>query len=207
MLWWLCLAARAADPDVDDGEDIDVPAERRAERRGDGFGLDRGPELDDSMEEDEAMVDFVAQEKRKAPPPTWFHLDPAGEKPLADNFDVQVVSFSEKYVVLQLPVVIAANRASFVVEHPNGLVVAAEIESGPHKVVQRQQFTSDGVLPDSPTIAFFEVALPFTAKSGSARFLLKVAEGPPPEDPKRKVPVVAPPLQDRFARTSVFTRP
>lgn len=210
-MWRLLLsAAFAADADeMDDGEDLDVPVHHRdSTAREDGFGLDSAPDLGDDAEDDPSMTDFVAEAKRKAPPPTWFHLQPAGKVPLADNFEVHVVSFSEQYVVVQLPVVVATNRAAFVVEHPHGLTVVAEIESGPHKLVQRQEFTSAGVLADSPTIAFFEVALPFTAKSGTVRYTVKSAEWPAAaEDPKRKGSAAPPPYQARFSRTATFTRP
>lgn len=210
---WLsvfCAIAAAADPeDADEGDDIDVPVQKTETETKKGFGLDDGPKIDDSPEEDSGMTDFVAEARQKAPPPTWFHVQPAGRKPLADNFDIQVVAFSEQYAVIQLPVLIATNRASFVVEHPNGLSVVAEIECGAHKLVQRQEFTAAGVLADSPTLAFFEVALPVTARSASIRYLVKTAEGPPPEDPKKKpaAPTPPPALQDRFARTTVFLRP
>lgn len=208
MYLLLFSAASAAEPDeLEEGDELDIPVHERGPTERDAFGLDKTPVLGDDADDDLVMTDYVAEAKRRAPPPTWFHLQPAGQKALADNFEIQVVSFSDQFVVVQLPVLVAANRASFVVEHPHGLSLVAEIEAGAHKLVQRQEFTAAGVLPDAPTIAFFEVALPSTAKTGTVRYALKSAEWPPPEDPKRKGPAAPPAYQDRFVRTATFTRP
>ena len=208
-MWpWFVATSLAADPEVpDEGDDLDVPVHRGEATREHGFGLDKHTELDLPVDDDTEMVDFVAEAHRKAPPPTWFHINPAGRQPLADNFDVQIVSFSDQYVVVQLPVLISTDRASFAVAHPNGLLLAADIECGPHKLTQRQDVSAAGVLLDSPTLAFFEAAFPVSTKSGTIRFVIRSAEGPAPEDPKKKVVSPAPVLQDRFARTTVFVRP
>jgi hypothetical protein len=208
MWLWIVATGLAAEPEVpDEGDDLDVPVQKRDPTRELGFGLDKSTNLDLPADDDIEMVDFVAEAHKKAPPPTWFHVNPTGKTPLADNFDVQIVSFSEQYVVVQLPVLVSTSRAAFVVEHPNGLQLAAEIECGPHKLVQRQEFSAAGVLLDSPTLAFFEAAFPVAAKSGAVRFVVRSAEGPAPEDPKKKVITPPPALQDRFARTTVFVRP
>ena len=214
---WM-FGASAAEPDdlpVEEDE-IDVPTTGRpADDDDDGF-TKPAPKLV-LEDEDATMHDFVADEKKKAPPPTWFHLDLAKKAPLADNFDIQIDAFNDQYVVVELPVLVATDRAAFVAAHPGGLAVVAEVTSGPIRQVLKTTVTADMVFDTTPTVVFLKTALPNSAKTGEVRYLVKAGElpvpPPPPAAGKAKTP--APPVtpavpaapRDLFARTTVYRRP
>lgn len=208
--------ASAADPDdpigdVDDDIDIDLPSAPAPKPKSDGFGLDKTDKLTLTVDEDEGMKDFVAEAKKKAPPPVWFHLDLAGKIPLRDQFDVQITAMNDTFVVVELPVLVATSRAAFVAEHPGGITVSAEITSGSLKRTVTESFGADAVFDGLPTLCFLKTALPTAAKQGEVRFLVRMTELPvPPPAPVKGQPP-APPAQpatpkDLFARTTVFVR-
>jgi hypothetical protein len=214
-LW--ALAAAAQDIPIEEDE-IDIPATQKPAKEDDwGFGQ-KEEKLTISVDDDESMHDFVADAKKKAPPPVHFHLDLAGKTPLADNYDILLSAYNEHYVVAELPVLVARDRASFQAAHPGGLVLVCEIwAEGVHQVLT-EVITADRVFESAPTLVFLKSALPVAARSGQLRFLVKAGElpvppPPPAPAPKGKAPpppapppVPAPP-KDLFARTTVFLRP
>lgn len=210
-------AAAQAEPIPEEEEEIDVapggpaPAPSSAE-----WDFEQEHASLDLEVDDEEMRDFAAEERKKPPPPAFWHVDPTGKAPLSDSFAIQVVAYDDRFVVVELPVLVAVGREQFAAEHPGGLVVVGEITSGGLRVVQRLTITADAVLPTGPTLAFLKAALPNPAKAGDVRFLVKTGELPPPPPPadpnapkSAKPPPPPPPPdppKDRYARTTVFVR-
>lgn len=212
---WLFGVASAADPiDIpEDEEEIDVPTTQQPTGSTDDGWTKPAAKLTLTVDDDESMHDFVADEKKKAPPPIWFHLDVNGKAPLADNFDIQIDAFNDQYVIVELPLLVATGRASFVASHPGGLAIVAEVTSGPIRQLLTSTVTADMVFEATPTLVFLKTALPNSAKTGDVRYLVKVGALPVPPvvDPKAKTPPAPPPPptppRDLFARTTVFRRP
>lgn len=217
----IALALRAARAQSTDDEpveedDIDVPSSDSDKKTGDDWGFGQPKPALRLDEDDGAMTDFVAEERKKPPPPDHWHLDPTGKVPLSDDFDIQVVAYNERWIVFELPVLVANDRASFAQQHPGGILVVGEVTSGAHRVVLQQAVTPDGVLEAAPTLVFLKAALPSPVPAGDVRFLVKVGELPaPPPAPDPAAPKSAkppppppppPPPRDRYARTTVFMR-
>jgi hypothetical protein len=203
----MLLGAAALAQDPDDGEGIDITNQDKTKTEEFGFAKNT-TKIDLTVEDDVQMHDFVAEAAKKAPPPDRWHLDLMGKPPFADNYEIQLVAYDAKNLVVELPVLVSISKPQFAAEHPNGVVVVAEISSGATKVVQTQQVTSASVYDATPTLVFFKTALP-TAASADVRFVIKVGDlpAPPPTDPKAKpAPAPAPP-KDKFARTTVLQRP
>jgi hypothetical protein len=211
---WMFGAASAAPDDLPEEEDeIDVPTTRQPNDDADDGFTKPQPKLvleDDDVE----MHDFVADEKKKAPPADWFHLDFSGKAALADNFDIQIAAYNDQYVVVELPVLVATGRAAFVATHPGGLSLVAEVTSGPIRQVLQSTVTPEMVAETTPTVIFLKTALPNSAKTGEVRYLVKsgaLPVPPPPATGKTKTPPPTPaapaPIRDLFARTTVYRRP
>ncbi|MCA9489795.1 MAG: hypothetical protein KC621_07720 [Myxococcales bacterium] len=213
MIAWLVALPALADP-IDDGEDIDVPTTVAPSSGGNGF--ERPSASLDTDDDDAGMTDFVAAERKKAPPTVWWHVDPSGKKPLTDAFDIQITAWNDQLVLAELPVLVATGRDAFVAEHPGGMVVIAEVTSGAFHQTLTQLVTASTVFESGPTLIFFKVAMPNPAKSGDLRFLIKVGELPtPPPEPDPDAPKTSkppppppppPPPTDKFARTTVYLR-
>ncbi|HHO51278.1 MAG TPA: hypothetical protein ENK18_10490 [Deltaproteobacteria bacterium] len=172
----------------------------------DEWGFSTGDEISiDTEEDDIQMVDFVAESKRQPPAPAHLHLYPQGKQPLADDWALYVASYNEHYVVGELPVLVATDRASFTAAHPGGLLLVGEWRSGNHTLVIEQRITAEAVLPSSPTFVFLRAAMPNTAPVGDLRVFVRTGELPAPPGPGA-TPPAAPPLKDRYARTTVYTR-
>lgn len=218
-LTWLALPAAAAPPDdfpeEEEELDLDLPS-RPVPADDEDWGFDTKTKARIASDEDDpGMVDFVAAEKKKAPPPTWFHLDPTGREPLADDWDIQVLSLSPDFVVVELPVLVARTRAEFAAAHPGGLLLVGEIGSGPHRVRQEHVVKAESVYESAPTWVFLKTALPIREASGPVSYRVATAELPPPPDPaappppkgsKPPEPPPPPVVKDRYARTTVFLR-
>jgi hypothetical protein len=209
VLLFLSSLALAQDDPVDDGDGIDITNTTKIQGSNeDGFQRDT-TKITVSVDDDDVMHDFVADAARQAPPPDKWHLDLKGKLPLADNFDIQFDAWDAKYVVVELPVLVSLSRVQFAAEHPNGVVLVAEITSGTNKVVQTQQVPPSAVLDATPTLVYFKAALPNGAPAPDVRFLVKQGElpAPPPTDPKAKPAPPPEPPKDKFARTTVVRRP
>ncbi|MEQ1569229.1 MAG: hypothetical protein ABMA64_26570 [Myxococcota bacterium] len=201
MLVWLCTLAFAQE-DVDDGEDIDISNQDQTKASGALFET-KATQLTETLDDDEVMSDFVAESKKKAPPPVWYHVDPAGKQPLADNYDIAFTAVSPTHVVVELPVLVSFTRATFTNDHPNGIELVAEITSGTTKLVQRQQIRAESLLELAPTVSFFKAAIPTAAPAPEVRYVVKVIELPPAA---AKAPPPAAP-KELFARSTVLRRP
>jgi hypothetical protein len=200
----------AAAQSLGDAEDIDIPVAPAPKPRSDGddWGFDNEDELDLTVDDDVQMKDFVAEQKKKAPPPVWFHLDVAGKVPLRDDFDIQIDAYNQSFVVVELPVLVSITRGTFATEHPNGIRLVAEVTSGPLKRVITETIAPGAVFEALPTFVFLKTALPTAAPTGEIRYVIKVAELPAPADPAAKGEAPpTPALRDLFARTTVFRRP
>lgn len=214
MLALVLSLAAMADPigEEDDGDDLDLPNRTSQKTEGETWGIQK-EKLKLSVDDDEVMQDFVAEAKKKAPPPVWFHLDVAGKKPLEDTFDIQVTAYNNSFVVVELPVLVSITRGTFLAEHPNGIVVVAEITSGSLRRVITETVPPDAVYEVLPTLVFLKTALPTSAATGEVRYLVKVGElpAPPPVAAAGAKPPPPPepaaPPKDRFARTTVFRKP
>lgn len=213
VLW--SLAALAQDIPLDEDE-IDIPSKPQPKEDDEWGFAQKKEKLTLSMDEDESMHDFLADAKKKAPPPVHFHLDLNGKKPLADNFDIQVAAFNEHYLAIELPVLVATDKASFAAQHPGGLVLVAEVWAENVHQVLTEVITAERVLDASPTLVFFKTALPVAARQANLRFLVKssaLPAPPPPAPPSSKgaktppPPAAPPPPKELFARSTVFTRP
>lgn len=203
--------AASADPD-DDGDDIDIINAPPPKPAPDGFGLDKSSKLGATMDDDEGMQDFVAEARRKAPAPVWFHLDLAGQAPLRDNFDPVVTAMNDAFIAVELPILVATSRAAFLAEHPGGIVLSAEITSGTLARTVSETLGPDGVFDGMPTLVYLKAALPTAVKQGDVRFVVKLTELPVPPPPAVKGQPPAPPAapaapKTLFARTTVFVRP
>lgn len=216
-LW--SLAAFAQDPLDMDEDEIDIPTNQKPNTTSDddwGF-TQKQDKITLSVDEDDSMHDFVADAKKKAPPPVHFHLTPDNKPPLADNFDIQVTAFNEHYVVAELPVLVANGRAAFTAAHPGGLLLIGEITGDGVRQVVTQLVTPDSVFESGPTLVFLKAALPLAARTTNLRFLVKAGEQPVPPalpapgtkaPPKPPTPPPPPaPPKELFARTTVFLRP
>lgn len=218
-MWMLTtmLTAQAADPAPERPpeieEEIDLSPGGKGKKEEDwGFSTGTGISID-TEEDDLQMVDFVAESKRQPPEPSHLHLYPKGKQPLTDDWALYVASYNEHYVVGELPVLVATDRASFVAEHPGGLLVVGEWRSGEHTLTLEHRITAQAVLPSSPTFIFLRAALPNTAPVGDLRVFVRTAELPVPPAPDADAPPAPPPpppappkLKDRYARTTVYTR-
>jgi hypothetical protein len=206
-VWWLLGPAWAQD-EVDDGEDLDIGNRNPAPAPAPSLTPKAQPLGD--IDDEPVMADFAAAERKKAPPPVRWHVDVAGKQPLTDTFDIQVLAYDDQLVLAQLPVLVAKDRASFLAEHPGGLLVQADVSSGGTKRVIVEHVTADGVYESAPTLVFLQAAIPNPALSGDVRFLVRTQELPPPPDASGKAPPKPPPppapLRERFARTTVWTR-
>lgn len=214
-LW--CLAALAQDPLDKDEDEIDIPTNQKSKEDGDDWGFTQKQEkITLSVDDDDSMHDFVAEAKKKAPPPVYFHLMLDGKAPLTDQFDIQVTAYNDRYVVAELPVLVATSRAEFNAAHPGGLVLVGEVScEGLHQVLT-EVVTAERVFESGPTLVFLKTALPLTSKTGNLRFLVKTGELPVPpaaatsasKPPKPPAPPPPPaPPKELFARTTVFLRP
>ena len=206
-----------SEPMPEEEEEIDVaPGQPLPEPSVDGWDFEQKKEALQVDVEDAGMHDFVADEKKKPPPPDHWHLDPSGKVPLHDDFDIQVIATNEAFVVVELPVLVSIARAAFLAEHPGGIKLIGEITSGGHKVIQTHIVTGESVLEAGPTLVYLKAALPNPAKAGDVRFLVKTGDlpAPPPvadpNAPKGTKPPAPPPPpappKDRYARTTVFMR-
>ena len=204
-------AALGADPLDDDEIDVLIAPAPAPAGGGDDWGVGRSDTNDLKLDDDLGMQDFVAEQKKKAPPPVWFHLDVAGKAPLADNYDVQIDAYNPSFVVVELPVLVSITRATFKTDHPNGVQLVAEVTSGPLRRVITETIPPEAVFEALPTFVFFKTAVPSNAPTGEIRYVVKLAELPAPPAPatgKAPAPPAAPaPLRDLFARTTVFRRP
>ncbi len=213
----LCLGLASAAPHIDDSIeeeealDLDVPEGGIRDGEDHGFNVD-GIEIDAAVDDDDGMIDFVAEKLKKAPPPMWFHLDATGKQPLADDWEVQVIAQNDTFMVIQLPVLVAQGRSRFVQEHPGGLRVEVVMRSSDHEIVFNERVTTKSIYDTGPSWLFFHTAVPHTGRSGDVRFLVRTAEIPLPPipedaiDPEPVEPPPPPPLKDRYARTTVFMR-
>lgn len=212
-LGWLLWSWSLAHAQEDDGDDIDISNGTPKPAPGDDWTKARSQGLGD-VDDDAGMKDFAAEERKKPPPPVRWHVDPTGKAPLADVFDLQVVAYTDAFVLAELPVLVALDRASFRSEHPGGFLLVAEVTSGATKRVVTEQVTPEAVYESAPTLVFLKAAVPNPAATDSVRFLVRTQELPPPPavpDPGKARPPAAPPPpappKDRFARTTVFARP
>ncbi|MBX2803582.1 MAG: hypothetical protein KTR31_38240 [Myxococcales bacterium] len=192
-MWILVTTAMAADPPSSGNND--------------DWGFDTKSDISIEIEdEDDRMVDFAAAERRKPPAPTHFHVSYEGQKPLADAWDPWVVATNERYVVVQLPVLVATDRASFVAAHPHGLTVIGEWTSGSHALTVQHHVTAASVLPSDPTFVFLQTALPNRKRADQYRVVVKTRALP---DPALPVDPEQPPVRPkvRYARSSAYSRP
>lgn len=166
---------------------------------------------DDKVE----MVDYAAEAKNRPADPTHFHLKPEGKEPLENDHPMQVVAMGPSWVKIELPVLVAKDRASFARAYPHGVRVVTEWDVGGNTTVREQQFHADEVWERGPTLAFFTVALQDARRSApvQVKVLSAALPAPPPEPeegvepPEPPEPAEAPPLKQRYAVTSVFFRP
>ncbi|MEQ1508370.1 MAG: hypothetical protein ABMB14_39430, partial [Myxococcota bacterium] len=180
-LVWLIGVALAAPEDADpDDDDLDLPS-TAGQKTDEGWGFEKQTsKLEQTVDDDEGMHDFVADAKKKAPPPVWWHLDPRGKGALHDDFDIQIDAYNDEFLLVELPVVVATDRASFTAAHPGGIVLIAEITSGALRRVVSEIVAPEAVFDAAPTLVFLKTALPTPAKTGEVRFLVKVGELPAP---------------------------
>ena len=159
-------------------------------------------------EDDVGMVDYAAEAKKRPAAPTHFHLDPAGKEALHNDFPMQVVAMGPSWLKVEVPVLVARDRASFVEAFPHGVRVVTEWDIGGTTTTREQRFTPDQVWERQPTFAFFDVALQDARRSAPVRVKVLAAPlpGPPPEDAPDAEPVEVP-LKQRYGITSVFYRP
>ncbi len=209
MAWWLLVAVPAFAQE-DDGDDIDITNKIPAPAPGDDWTKTKSGTIVD-VEDEPVMRDFAAEQRKKPPPPVIWHGDVAGKQPLTDTFELQVVAFAGDLVLTELPVLVATDRASFVAQHPGGLLVMAEVTSGGTKRTVVEQITPDSVYESAPTLVFLQAAVPNKAATDSVRFLVRAQELPPTPDPASKAPPKPPPPpappKDLYARTVAFVRP
>ncbi len=206
-LWLTVLAVATGAPPSGSGEGGKVEIEGRTD---DDWGFETGSGVTIADDVDEVdMVDFVAAELRKPPKPTHSHLYPDGKAPLTDQWAVYVDSYNDTFVVLELPVLVASDRASFLEAYPEGLVLIGEWSSGGHTLTVRQEVRPGDVLAQGATFAFLKAALPNPKPVDHVRVVVKTGVVPsPPADPGEG-PAPAPAevvLKERFARTTVYAR-
>ena len=182
-----------------------------ADNDDDDWGFETGSGVTIDIDDDDpGMVDYVAAARRKPPPPTHSHLYPHGVAPLSGAWDLHFVAFNEHHVVVELPLLVAVDRASFLCEHPHGILLVGKWSSGLHQMVVRQEIRPSDVLAAGPTIAFLKAALPNPKPVDEVRVVVQTAPlpdpAPPPEGAEPAEPVPPPPLKTRFARTTVYSR-
>ena len=223
---WFTLGAVAAppsDPPADtpdapeETEEIDVQRGGTRTKDAKDWGFDTESDADDfDIEDDDpGMVDFVAAKRRKPAAPTSSHLFPAGKQALQDDWDLHFVAFNEHLVILELPVLVATDRASFEAAYPHGLLLVGEWASGGQDLVVRQEIHAADLFASAPSFAFLKAAFPNPKPVDHVRVVVKTAALPaPPELPeatkgKRPAPVAPPPPvlpKVRYARTTVYSR-
>jgi hypothetical protein len=217
MLSWALMVAGVAwsQEDVDEGDDIDISNKPPPAPAPDwGFEGPKSKKIGD-VDDDPTMTDYAAAERKKPPPPVWWHVDLVGKQPLTDAFDIQVTAFDPQLVLVELPVLVARDRASFLAEHPGGMIVQGEVTSAGVKRVILEHVVAEGVYESAPTLVFLKAAVPNPAAAGDVRFLVRTQDlpAPPPVPvpgakpaPKPPAPPPPAPMKDRFARTTVFLR-
>jgi hypothetical protein len=215
MFAWALLAATVAWGQEDEGDDIDIGNKPPPAPAPDwGFEAPKSKKIGD-VDDDPTMADFAELERKKAPPPVRWYAELAGKKPLTDSFDIWVSAFDDQLVLVELPVLVATSRESFLAEHPGGLVLQADVTSAGVKRTIIEHVLAESVYASAPTIVFLKAAIPNPAAAGDVRFLVKTQElppPPPPPDPAVRAPVKPPPppppapLKERFARTTVYLR-
>ncbi len=158
--------------------------------------------------DDVGMVDYAAEAKKRPADPTYFHLEPEGKEALKNDYPMHVVSIGPSWVKVELPVLVASDRATFVRDYPHGIRVVTEWDIGSNLTTREQRFTSDQVFESDPTLAFFDVAIRDARRSAPVRVKVMVAPlpaPPPADDPDAKVAEA--PLKQAYGVTSVFFRP
>ena len=120
---------------------------------------------DDKVE----MVDYVEEAKNRPADPTHFHLKPEGKEPLSNDYPMHVVAMGPSWVKLELPVLVAKDRASFSRTYPHGLRVVTEWDIGGNTTHREQVFHADQLWERGPTLAFFDVAAQDARRSAPVR--------------------------------------
>jgi hypothetical protein len=165
----------------------------------------------EGADDEVGMVDYAEEAKKRPADPTHFHLEPEGKEALKNDYPMQVVAMGPSWVKLELPVLVAADRASFQSSYPHGLRVVTEWDIGGNTTRREQRFLADDVWERAPTLAFFDVAAQDARRSSAVRVKVYAAAlpAPPvePEEGEEAEPVVVPQLKERYAVTSVFYRP
>lgn len=136
------------------------------------------------------MQDFTAY--RAVPP---LALDATGRAPLSGAFEALVTGSTSHGLVVDLPVVVASDRASFDATHAQGLLLRAEVElDGQVLAVVDQRWTSATVAAATPTLGFFRLYAPTQSRQGelAVRVSEYTAEGQ---------------LVPRIERRATFLRP
>jgi hypothetical protein len=183
-------------------EELDIPEANGPTTTGDqGFDLGESKFSVRDADEDVGMVDYAAEALKRPADPMHFHLDPTGRSPLSNDYPMQVVAIGPTWVKMELPVLVANDRASFEMAYPHGLRIITEWDVGGEKQVVEHVVRAAGLRPGAPTFAFFDVAVQDSRKSAPVRVLVKTAAMP---DPAATGAAEAP--KDRYAVTSVFYR-
>ena len=204
LLTALCAFSPVFAQDIpEEVEEIDVPDAPTKQSESSGFDLGQDKFQVEDDDEDVPMLDYAAEALKRPADPTHFHLDPTGKTPLTNDYPMQVVAMGKSWMKLELPVLVATDRASFVAAYPHGLRVVSEWDVGGAKLTSEQVFHANSVRENGPTFAFFDVGVEDARKSAPVRILIKSAAL---GDAAAEPPVPAASLKDRYAVTSVFYR-
>lgn len=165
----------------------------------------------EGADDEVGMVDYAEEAKKRPADPTNFHLEPEGKDPLKNDFPMHVIAIGPSWVKLELPVLVASDRAAFRRSFPHGMRVVTEWDIGGNTTRREQQFVAADVWERAPTLAFFDVAAQDARRSSPVRVKVYTAAlpAPPvePEEGEEAEPVVVPRLKERYAVSSVFFRP
>jgi hypothetical protein len=195
LLWSLLFLPALADPGTRSGFDV---------------GASEFEVEDD--DDDGGMRDYAEEAKRRPPETTNFHLDPSGKQPMGNDWPLHTVSANSAWIKLELPVLVALDRPSFVAEHPHGIRLISEWDIGGQLTVREQILRPESIWEQGATFAFLQVAVPDGRKTAPVRIKVLTADLPAPpaepvegEEAEEAPPAVAPP-KVRYAVTSVFYR-
>jgi hypothetical protein len=106
-------------------------------------------------------------------------------------------------VKVELPVLVATDRASFEVQHPNGLRLLTDWDIGGKTLRTEHIVTALAVREDGPTFVFSTVAVQDGRSSAPVRAKVSTAALPPPPGEGAEE---APVAKVNYAVTSVFFR-
>jgi len=209
FVWMALLGSMALAQDIPEEEEaLDIPDVDPTPGTQSGFDVGAAAfEVEDEDDED-GMVDYNEQAKRRPPEPTNFHLYADGKKPFGNDFPMHTVALNSEWLKLELPVLVAQSRADFLAVHPHGVRVIAEWDVGGQKTTQEQVLPPDRIWAAGPTFAFMTLAVRDGRKTAPVQVKVKTADLPPPPAADGAAEPPPPPSAPkvRFAVTSVFYR-